>query len=132
MNEKNVFLAVLLLLAGCAREASTTSASVSFDAQRNKSLSAQIVPIGVVDKDVVIEGTPDSDFKLIVEVSYAEGDAHSSSGAEISFRYENNKLTPSNDYIMSGGGERPALRRESDREITVYYPDELQDRRTWA
>ncbi|MFZ1934381.1 MAG: hypothetical protein WCB27_21950 [Thermoguttaceae bacterium] len=128
-----VVLCGMLLLEGCSQGTTDIAASASFDALKNRNLSGRVVPVGDLDKKVVVEGIPDSDFRVVMEVSCKNGDANASSGAEMLFRWKDNRLDVlPEDCRLSGGGERPAVRRENDREFTVYYPVELRGKRSWA
>ena len=129
------------MLVGCSRQKGTSvTSSVSFEAnphnsvsaKTNDNLKAEILPDGRYDKKVLIEGRATSPFVVTVRVSQQRTGASHSSIAEIMFQVKDGKLSPLNDWKMSGGGERPALRRESDEEIVVYYPIKLDDERSWA
>jgi hypothetical protein len=128
-----VLLYAALLLAGCSKGTPQLTTSASFNQMRNKSLCGRVVPMGEYDKKILIEGIPDSDFAVAIDVSWKAGDAEGSSGAEIEFRWTDDRLmVQPDDCQLSGGGERPAIRRESDNEWTIYYPVELCGRRSWV
>jgi hypothetical protein len=128
-----LFLCGLLLYAGCSSRATSVSATASFNPLRNKNLSARVLPLGDIDKEIAIQGTADSDFQVTVGISCEDGGSGSSAMAEFPLQWKNKKLSPlPEDYRLAGGGQRPALRRENDRELTVYYPAELKGNRTWV
>lgn len=124
---------ILFLLAGCGeKDDLAISSSATFNPKDNEDLKGQVAPLGSLDKIITIEGSPETPFLITVGISGKRGSAAGSSSAEISFKIEGGKLLPLNDWKMSGGGERPALRRESDTEITVYYPSTIDRQRTWV
>ena len=133
MKEVLPILIVTMLLTGCAGEDKIDlSSSASFNAKGNSSVKGQVAQLGSLDKAITIEGSPTSPFLVTVGVSGKRGSASGSSSAEILFAYTDGRLSPLMDWKMSGGGERPALRRESDTEITVYYPTTIDKQRTWV
>ena len=135
------YILCIFMLVGCSQQKGTSlSSSVSFDAnppnrggaKTNDHLKAEIVPDGPYDKKVLIEGNATLPFLVTVGISQERSGASSYETAEILFRVKDGTLSPLGDWQMSGGGERPALRRESDKEIVVYYPTELDGERSWA
>ena len=126
-------LLILMLLPGCGGKGDIDmSSSATFDAKGNAGLKGQVASLGSLDKTITVEGVPKSLFLVTVGVSGERGSASGSSLAAILFKFELGKLLPFMDWKMSGGGERPALRRESDTEITVYYPTTIDKQRTWV
>ena len=119
-------------MGGCAPGTAAT-AFASFQPMRNKRLSGHIHSTGPLDEVIEIEGVADSPFELTVGVSWKEEDASSSSSAEVGLLWRDNRLSfwPE-DGRLAGGGERPAVRRENDGEVAIYYPMELRGKRTWA
>ena len=88
---------------------------------------------GIFDKTVSIIGTPESPFVINVGIAVSLATKSRSSTADIIFEVVDKQLQPLNkDWGFSGGGERPALRRESDTEVVIYYPTELGADRTWV
>jgi hypothetical protein len=123
----------LFALIGCSQPKETNlTSSASFYALTNDNLKATISPDGPHDKLIVIKGNATSPFQVVVGASLQSDGASSSVGADILFQVEDGKLSPCFDGEMSGGGECPAFRRESDREVVVYYPLELEGERSWA
>jgi hypothetical protein len=136
-----IYCVCLFMLIGCSQQKETSlTSSASFDAnppnwggaKANDHLKATISPDGPHDKLIVIEGTATSPFLVVAGVSQQRGDASGSVAADILFQVNDGKLSPLGDGTMSGGGERPAFRRESDRALVVYYPLELEGERSWA
>jgi hypothetical protein len=122
-----------ILLAGCGKKPDfALSSFASFNAKENKDLKGEVAFLGSVDKSITVEGTPTSPFLITVGVSVKKDSASHSAIAEILFESKDGKLSPLMDWQMSGGGERPVLRRESDNEITVYYPTVIKEQRTWV
>jgi hypothetical protein len=60
------------------------------------------------------------------------GGNYDESAAEVIFAFKDGRLSVEPDWESAGGGERPAFRREGDREITAYYPIGGKNMRTWA
>jgi hypothetical protein len=52
--------------------------------------------------------------------------------AEILLQGKDGKLSPLGNWEISGGGERPAMRTESDKELVIYYPTELKGEKNWV
>src|SRR5690349_4477636 len=106
MKRTAVFLCLLFMCVGCSRQETSVSSSASFDPQRNKGLSGRVVSTGALDKEIVIEGTADSVFRVTFEVSWKEAQSSTSIGADMLFQWKDNKLSPfTDDYRQSGGGE---------------------------
>ena len=131
----------LFVLVGCSqREETSLTSSASFDAnppnwggaKTNDNLKATILPDGPYDKKVLIKGNATSPFRISMGVSQQRNQSGNSQTAEILLRVKDGKLSPLGDGEMSGGGERPALRRERDKEIVIYYPIELDGERSWV
>jgi hypothetical protein len=133
MRRMATFLVGLLLLGGCSSNAPSATATASLSPLPDQEVTGQVVSRGDLDKDIVIVGKHDSGFMVTVTITCEVSDARSTALAQIPFQWKDNKLsTVMGEYSMGGGGERPAVRKENDREITIYYPAELEGMRTWA
>ena len=122
-------------LSGCSKPTAPTltSSVVKFDPGGNNALTARISEDGKYDKMLIIEGSVRSEFCVIVEVTMELCGQRASSAAEVWFTAINGELAPVNSWKISGGGERPALRRESDKEVVIYYPQRLPNgMRSWG
>jgi hypothetical protein len=131
----------LSALLGCSpRNVAHLASSASFDAHphgwgganQNEKLTAEIRPDGDYDQIVLIRGAAPSPFSVTLGLSQQRGTASHSATAEILLQFKDGKLSPLDDWEMSGGGERPAMRREHGNELIVYYPTELKGERTWV
>ena len=72
-------------------------------------------------------------FKLLMGAGLTgPGGNYDESAAEVIFAFKDGRLSVEPDWKSAGGGERPAFRREGDREITAYYPIGGKNARTWA
>ena len=125
-------LMLATLLAGCGKRPDIALSSfASLDPRENKELKGKIDSLGSVDKIITVEGTPTSLFSITVGVSANTDSASEKAYAQVPFEVEDGKLSPLLDH-MSGTVDGPSLRRESDNEITVYYPIAFEDERTWV
>ena len=133
MKKILLLMFLTILLSGCVdKNEIDLSSSIYFNKKNNSDIKFQISKLGFLDKAITIEGDPVSPFLITVGVSGKRGSASSSSTAEILFELKEGKLSSLMDWQMSGGGERPSLRRESNTEISVYYPTTIDKQRTWV
>ena len=122
-------------------EASLTS-QAALDPEGNP-LKATISPDGPHDKVIVLEGSATDSFRVQFLVSQQRGGASNTQGEDVHFEVKDGKLSLVfevkdgklslvEEGMLHGPGEHPTFRRESDREIVVYYPSEVKGERTWV
>ena len=134
MNRLTTLL-VILLLTGCGEQVRVpnVTSTVEFDSMQNADLRMTTQSLGEIDKTVSINGIPDSPFVINVGIAGSFASTSGSSTADIIFEVVDGQLQPlNNDWEFAGGNERPALRRESNTEIVIYYPTEYGAKRTWV
>ena len=125
------------LLAGCKDNGvPVTKASVSVkESSKGVRVVQQTVSDDGLDHALVLAVDKPADeerFTLVMGTELIGPNIKDSSSAEVAFIFKDGRLRVEPDWQSAGGGERPAFRREGDRQITAYYPVRLKTARTWA
>jgi hypothetical protein len=121
-------LVILLLASSCSSVDSSSISGLIATKGPVEGGTAEVAGEGVV---ISPSGAGPCRVTVWIHISASAAGATSESSGEVVLEVDDQGLHP-HDWTATGGGERPAFRRESSTELTIYYPGSVGGRTMWV